>query len=508
MKPAPSAWVAPSIVTDALLHRLQQRRLRLGRRAVDLVGEQQLGEDRALRQRERVGLEVEQVGAEDVARHQVGRELDAPELQRQARSRTRARAASWRCRARPRAGRGPRDSSATSSRSIASSWPTTTRSTCAFARVAVSRIVVRSIRHLLAPAVDGERRRDDASRLVRSRRPRADTSDSRSSNFAATRRPPRPTRATPASPSRERRRGVRRARDVLHRPREGSARARRASTRRAGAGRPCSRPGSASPARSRAPTARARRSGDPAHRAGAPPRRREPIASESGNVNSSRMALSASTSPVERLVDHDRPACPRARGRSIIRAASRALSPRWRPCVETMSGSERTCTIESSSRVTRATSAPAGVRRRLEPGVVGEELGRPRKGRRPLESLPRPGSEVPAAPRHLEALGDDPEDLVGHLGAVEVLLGDPAGMLRIGLDVPFGTHDQDRAGSGQHGAEETDPGGDPVVQVGLGEDEQRRSRARAGPSRDGCARPGSPGARGGARTPGDRRPKD
>ena len=78
----------------------------------------------------RVGLEVEQVGADDVARHQVGRELDAAERRATARSRTCARAASWRRRARPRAGCGPRTSSATSSRSIALSWPTTTRWTC------------------------------------------------------------------------------------------------------------------------------------------------------------------------------------------------------------------------------------------------------------------------------------------------------------------------------------------------------------------------------------------
>ena len=44
-----------------------------------------LGEDRPLGQHEAVGLEVEEVGAEDVAGHQVGRELDAAELQRQGR---------------------------------------------------------------------------------------------------------------------------------------------------------------------------------------------------------------------------------------------------------------------------------------------------------------------------------------------------------------------------------------------------------------------------------------
>ena len=67
-----------------VLHRLEQRRLRLRRRAVDLVGEHDVGEDRS-------GLELEEgaavrvllhdVGADDVGRHQVGRELDARELQ-------------------------------------------------------------------------------------------------------------------------------------------------------------------------------------------------------------------------------------------------------------------------------------------------------------------------------------------------------------------------------------------------------------------------------------------
>jgi hypothetical protein len=64
------------------LHRLEQRRLRLGRGAVDLVGQQEVGENGT-------GLETElapailldqDVGADDVGRHQVRRELDAVEL--------------------------------------------------------------------------------------------------------------------------------------------------------------------------------------------------------------------------------------------------------------------------------------------------------------------------------------------------------------------------------------------------------------------------------------------
>ena len=60
-----------------LLHGLQQRGLRLRRRAVDLVGEQQVAEDRPARQRELPGLEIVDVRADDIAGHQVGRELDA-----------------------------------------------------------------------------------------------------------------------------------------------------------------------------------------------------------------------------------------------------------------------------------------------------------------------------------------------------------------------------------------------------------------------------------------------
>ena len=62
-----------------LLHDLEQRRLHLRGRAVDLVGEQEVAEDRAF-----LGVEAARVGPVDprpdeVARHEVGRELDAPE---------------------------------------------------------------------------------------------------------------------------------------------------------------------------------------------------------------------------------------------------------------------------------------------------------------------------------------------------------------------------------------------------------------------------------------------
>ena len=81
MKRSPSRWDLAIERDPALLHRFQQRRLRLGRRAVDFIGEQDVAEDRPLRQRERAGLEVEEIRAHDVARHQIGRELDAPELE-------------------------------------------------------------------------------------------------------------------------------------------------------------------------------------------------------------------------------------------------------------------------------------------------------------------------------------------------------------------------------------------------------------------------------------------
>ena len=63
----------------ALLHHLEQRRLRLGRRAVDLVGQQQVGEHRAAARGEHLVLRVVERVAGDVGRHQVGRELDAAE---------------------------------------------------------------------------------------------------------------------------------------------------------------------------------------------------------------------------------------------------------------------------------------------------------------------------------------------------------------------------------------------------------------------------------------------
>jgi len=64
----------------AFLHGLQQGRLGAGAGAVDLVGHQELGKDRALEEAEAAlagGALVQHLGAENVGRHQVGRELDA-----------------------------------------------------------------------------------------------------------------------------------------------------------------------------------------------------------------------------------------------------------------------------------------------------------------------------------------------------------------------------------------------------------------------------------------------
>ena len=74
-----------------LLHGFEQRGLRLGRRAVDFVGQQHVGEHRAGHERETTmpggRVVLDDVGPGHVRRHQVGRELDAREA---CRSRARA----------------------------------------------------------------------------------------------------------------------------------------------------------------------------------------------------------------------------------------------------------------------------------------------------------------------------------------------------------------------------------------------------------------------------------
>ncbi len=63
----------------ALLHRFEERCLRAGRRPVDLVREDYLGDQRAFAKDEFAEFLVVVVDPRDVRGHQVGRELDAPE---------------------------------------------------------------------------------------------------------------------------------------------------------------------------------------------------------------------------------------------------------------------------------------------------------------------------------------------------------------------------------------------------------------------------------------------
>ena len=61
-------------------HQLEHRRLHLGRRPVDLVGQHEVDEDRAELDVERLLARPVDPGADDVGRHQVGRELDPGEV--------------------------------------------------------------------------------------------------------------------------------------------------------------------------------------------------------------------------------------------------------------------------------------------------------------------------------------------------------------------------------------------------------------------------------------------
>ena len=63
----------------AFLHRLQERRLGLRRRAVDLVGEEEVGEDRPGAELEVAVALVPDRRARDVGRHEIRRELNARE---------------------------------------------------------------------------------------------------------------------------------------------------------------------------------------------------------------------------------------------------------------------------------------------------------------------------------------------------------------------------------------------------------------------------------------------
>ena len=71
----------------AFAHGLQQRRLRLGRRAVDLVSQHQVGKNRPGDKSETpaatVAVLVHHFRAKNVSRHQIRRELDTLEAQRE-----------------------------------------------------------------------------------------------------------------------------------------------------------------------------------------------------------------------------------------------------------------------------------------------------------------------------------------------------------------------------------------------------------------------------------------
>ena len=66
----------------ALFHAFEQRGLGARGHAVDFVGEEELGEDRATVEGELTGLEGKNAGAEDVGGHHVGRALDAAKVER------------------------------------------------------------------------------------------------------------------------------------------------------------------------------------------------------------------------------------------------------------------------------------------------------------------------------------------------------------------------------------------------------------------------------------------
>ena len=70
--------MADAVDGDGLfLHDLEQGRLRLGRRAVDLVGHKNIGENRPGAKLKPARPQVKHVRAQDVRRHQVRGELDA-----------------------------------------------------------------------------------------------------------------------------------------------------------------------------------------------------------------------------------------------------------------------------------------------------------------------------------------------------------------------------------------------------------------------------------------------
>jgi hypothetical protein len=144
----------------AFLHRLEQRALDLRRGAVDLVGEDEVGEDGALLDEELRLLLVVDEGAEEVGREEVRGELDALE----ARGMARARVETVRVLASPGTPSSrtcPPLRSPMSRRSTMCSCPTTTRRTSASsgATNALSRSI-RSASSVISASVMGKGMRD------------------------------------------------------------------------------------------------------------------------------------------------------------------------------------------------------------------------------------------------------------------------------------------------------------------------------------------------------------
>ena len=110
----------------ALLHRFEQGALDLGRGPVDLVGQQQVGEDRPLVDAEVVGPLVEDLRADDVGGEQVDGELDAGESGGRSSWRGPRPASVLASPGTPWSSRWPPVNRAIRSRSTTTSWPTTT----------------------------------------------------------------------------------------------------------------------------------------------------------------------------------------------------------------------------------------------------------------------------------------------------------------------------------------------------------------------------------------------
>ncbi len=131
----------------ALLHAFEQRGLRLGRRPVDLVGEDDLADDRARPELELLGLLVVDRQAGHVGGQEVRGELDPPERAAEAAARSPWRGPSCRCPGTSSIRRWPRHSRATRARRTSWCLPTMTRSTLARTLSPVSWILVIGLSH-------------------------------------------------------------------------------------------------------------------------------------------------------------------------------------------------------------------------------------------------------------------------------------------------------------------------------------------------------------------------